>query len=68
MNYLVGGLVLDADDKPRVRIRFSDGREVTATYIGTFGYNHTFRTDAGGELRLSNHFMHLKDIRVTREA
>ena len=65
MNYLVGGLVLDADDKPRVRIRFSDGRELTAT---TFGYNHTFRTDAGGELRLSNHFMHLKDIRVTREA
>ncbi len=66
MNRLVGGLVLDADDKPRVRIKFSDGGEVTATYIGTFGYSHTFRTDAGKELRLSNHFMRLKDIRVTR--
>ena len=64
MNYLVGPLVLDTEQKPRVRITFSDGKQIEAVYTDTFGYNHSFYTDQGKEIRLSNHFMHLKDIRV----
>lgn len=64
MNYLVGTLVLDTEQKPRVRITFSDGKQIEAVYTDTFGYNHSFLTDSGRELRLSNHFMHLKGIRV----
>lgn len=64
MNYLVGTLVLDTDRKPRVRITFADGRQIEAVYTDTFGYNHSFYTDQGKEIRLSNHFMHLKGIRI----
>ncbi|MCH5184140.1 MAG: hypothetical protein J1E00_08195 [Oscillospiraceae bacterium] len=64
MNYLVGTLVLDTEQKPRVRITFSDGRQIEAVYTDTFGYNHSFYTDEGREIRLSNHFMHLKGIRI----
>lgn len=64
MNYLVGTLVLDGDCKTRVRITFSDGKQIEAVYTDTFGYNHSFYTDEGREIRLSNHFMHLKGIRI----
>ncbi len=66
MNYLVGTLVLDSGKHQRVRITFEDGRQIEAEYADTFGYNHSFYTDSGREIRLSNHFMHLKGIRIER--
>ncbi len=65
MKYLVGTLVLDGEEKPRVVLTFSDGKQIEATYTDTFGYNHSFYTDSGKEIRLSNHFMHLKGIRIS---
>lgn len=66
MNYLVGTLVLDSGKNQRVRIRFEGGKTIEAVYADTFGYNHSFYTDEGREIRLSNHFMHLKGIRIER--
>ncbi len=65
MKYLVGTLVLDGEEKPRVVLTFSDGKQIEATYTDTFGYNHSFYTDSGKEIRLSNHFLHLKGIRIS---
>lgn len=66
MNYLVGTLVLDSKTNQRVRITFSDGKQIEGTYDDTFGYNHSFYTDSGKEIRLSNHFMHLKGIKIEK--
>lgn len=66
MNYLVGPLVLDTDEKPRVRITFEGGKQIEAVYTETYGYNHIFITDDGNRIRLSNHFMHLKGIQLER--
>ena len=66
MNYLVGTLVLDSKTNQRVRITFSDGKQIEAVYEDTYGYNHSFYTDSGKEIRLSNHFMHLKGISVEK--
>lgn len=66
MNYLVGNLVLDSGSGQRVRIIFEDGKTIEAVYADTFGYNHSFYTDSGREIRLSNHFMHLKGIRIEK--
>ena len=51
----------------RVVITFSDGNRVSAVYKDTYGYNHSFEKDDGGTVTLSNHFMHLKGIRVKPE-
>ena len=66
MNYLVGTLVLDSKTNQRVRITFSDGKQIEAVYEDTYGYNHSFYTDEGREIRLSNHFMHLKGIKIEK--
>ena len=50
MNYLVGPLVLDSKTNQRVRITFSDGKQIEAVYDDTFGYNHSFYTDSGKEI------------------
>lgn len=62
MNYLVGKLILGGGE--HVVITFSDGSKVKGVYMDTYGYNHLFKLDNGKELKLSNHFMHLKDIDV----
>lgn len=64
MNFLVGDLTLDCDQKPRVRITFEGGHYEDGVYTATHGYNHLFLLDNGKTLRLSNYFMHLKGIRV----
>lgn len=64
MNFLVGDYTLDYEKRPRVRITFEDGHSLDATYCDTHGYNHLFLLDNGKTLRLSNHFMHLKGIRL----
>lgn len=48
----------------RVEITFSDGKKEKGVYKDTFGYNHSFDLDNGGNVILSNHFMRLKGIRV----
>ncbi len=61
MSRLVGPLVLDGGET--VIIRWSDGTETEAKYVETYGYTNLF--DAGGkEIRLSNHFMRLKGIKI----
>ena len=64
MSYLVGDLVLDSGAK--VIIRWTDGTETHAVYKDTYGYNHFFDAVPKGEkeIRLSNHFMRLKGIRI----
>lgn len=62
MKYLVGETPMEQGQK--VVITFSDGKKVNAVYKDTFGYNHSFETENGGTVTLSNHFMHLKGIRV----
>ncbi|NLN55396.1 MAG: hypothetical protein GX148_03740 [Clostridiales bacterium] len=60
MDSLVGNLILSGGE--RVVITFSDGKKEAATYKETYGYTHRFVLDKGGELKLSNHFMKMKDI------
>lgn len=62
MSCLVGTLVLNGGEN--VVITFDDGRKLKGTYIETCGYNHIFRLSNGNDMKLSNHFMHLKGIRV----
>ena len=64
MSYLVDECILDSGDK--VIIRWSDGSETRAVYKETYGYNHFFDAIPKGdqEIRLSNHFMRLKGIRI----
>lgn len=66
MSYLVGEEILDSGDK--VVIKWTDGTETLAEYKDTIGYTHYF--DAipvkTKEIRLSNHFMHLKGIYIRR--
>lgn len=62
MSCLVGTLVLNGGEK--VVITFDDGRKLKGIYIETYGYNHIFRLSNGNDMKLSNHFMHLKGIRV----
>ena len=63
MNTLVGDLILSGGEK--VTIRFSDGRKENFTYVETVGYTNYFKAENGRELRLSNHFMDMKDITVS---
>lgn len=65
MKYLVGETPMEQGQ--RVVITFSDGNRVSAVYKDTYGYNHSFEKDDGGTVTLSNHFMHLKGIRVKPE-
>ncbi|MEG2003613.1 MAG: hypothetical protein RR057_03335 [Clostridia bacterium] len=62
MTYLVGDLVLSGGEK--VGIEYSDGSKSEAVYVDSFGYNHIFKTQNGKEIKLSNHFMHLKGIKI----
>jgi len=62
MKYLVGDIPMEQGQK--VEIIFSDGNRERAVYTDTFGYNHYFEFEKGGNIRLSNHFMHLKGIRI----
>ncbi len=62
MNALVGSLILSGGEK--VTIRFSDGRTENVVYVETVGYTNYFKMENGRELRLSNHFMDMKDISV----
>ena len=61
MSCLVGTLVLNGGEK--VVITFDDGRKLKGIYIETYGYNHIFRLSNGNDMKLSNHFMHLKGTR-----
>ncbi len=63
MDCLVGKLVLSGGEK--VVITFGDGRKINAVYKSTYGYTHCFDIAGGGELKLSNHFMDMKDIEVS---
>ena len=63
MNTLVGNLILSGGEN--VTIRFSDGRKENAVYVETVGYTNYFRMENGREIRLSNHFMDMKDISVS---
>ena len=63
MNTLVGDLILSGGEK--VTIRFSDGRKENGTYVETVGYTNYFKMENGREIRLSNHFMDMKDISVS---
>ena len=65
MKYLVGTTVLETGDK--VIITWSDGNKINAVYNDTFGYNHTFTSESGNEIRLSNRFMQLKGIYVEKD-
>ena len=62
MSRLVGSLVLDGGET--VIIRWSDGTETEAKYIETYGYTNLFDAD-GKEIRLSNHFMRMKGIKIS---
>lgn len=62
MKYLVGDTPMEQGQK--VVIVFSDGKKIDAVYKDTFGYNHSFEAENGRNINLSNHFMHLKGIRV----
>ncbi|NCU27061.1 hypothetical protein EOM86_10140 [Candidatus Nomurabacteria bacterium] len=62
MDSLVCKLILSGGEK--VVITFSDGRKLKAVYKETYGYTHCFSVEGGGELKLSNHFMDMKDINV----
>lgn len=63
MDSLVCSLILSGGEK--VVITYSNGSKVKAVYKETYGYTHCFVTDDGRELKLSNHFMEMKDISVT---
>ncbi|MBR6754669.1 MAG: hypothetical protein IKM22_01910 [Clostridia bacterium] len=67
MSYLVGNLVLNSGDK--VIIRWTDGTETKAVYKDTYGYNHFFDAipPTDKEIRLSNHFMRLKGIKIRKD-
>lgn len=68
MSYLVDECILDSGDK--VIIRWTDKTETRAVYKETYGYNHFFEVTDGStdkEIRLSNHFMRLKGIRVRKD-
>ena len=45
-------------------IRFSNGSTEKAVYKETIGYTNYFVCEGGRELKLSNHFMDMKDITV----
>lgn len=62
MKYLVGESPMEPGQ--RVEITFSDGKKQRGSYVDTYGYRHSFALDNGGSIALSNHFMHLKGIRV----
>ena len=62
MDNLVGKLILHGGEK--VMIRFSNGSAEKAVYKETIGYTNYFVCENGRELRLSNHFMDMKDITV----
>ncbi len=64
MSRLVGPLVLDGGET--VIIRWSDGTETEAQYIETYGYTNLFMVDER-EIRLSNHFMRLKGIKLFKK-
>ncbi|MGI6716696.1 MAG: hypothetical protein ACOX3X_05800 [Eubacteriales bacterium] len=63
MDCLVGNLILSGGEK--VVIIFSDGRKENAVYKDTYGYTHRFVLDNGNEMKLSNHFMKMRDISVS---
>lgn len=65
MDSLVGSLILSGGEK--VVITFSNGNTEHAVYIETIGYTHYFHTPNGKEIRLSNHFMDMKDITVEKD-
>ena len=60
---LVGKLILHGGEK--VLIRFSSGDTEKAVYKETIGYTNYFVCENGRELKLSNHFMDMKDITVS---
>jgi len=62
LKYLVGETPMEQGQK--VIITFSDGKSFCAVYKDTYGYNHSFETENGSTVTLSNHFMRLKGIRV----
>ncbi|MDD4125682.1 MAG: hypothetical protein PHW77_08180 [Eubacteriales bacterium] len=63
MDSLVCKLILSGGE--RVVITFSDGRKENAVYEETYGYTHCFILGDGRRLKLSNHFMNMKDINVS---
>ncbi|MDL2287265.1 hypothetical protein LJB90_01705 [Eubacteriales bacterium OttesenSCG-928-G02] len=62
MNNYVYKYVLSGGEK--LIIIWSDKTETEAEYIKTIGYNHYFKTLQGKEIKLSNHFMRLKAIKI----
>ena len=65
MKYLVCETVMESGQK--VIITWSDGSTSKAVYNDTYGYNHMFTDENGKQVRLSNHFMHLKGITVEKD-
>ena len=62
MDSLVCKLILSGGEK--VVITYSNGRKINAVYKETYGYTHCFTAEDGREIKLSNHFMDMKDISV----
>ena len=65
MGYLVGDSLLEKGD--RVLIIWTNGDKTEAIYKETFGYSHILEeVNTKKEIRLSNHFMRLKFIRIKK--
>ena len=65
MGYLVGDILLEKNDK--VEIIWTNGDKTEALYKETFGFSHFFEdVNTQKEIRLSNHFMRLKYIRIKK--
>lgn len=65
MGYLVGDTLLEKGDK--VLIIWTNGDKTEAIYKETFGYSHILEEiKTNKEIRLSNHFMRLKYIRIKK--
>ena len=62
MSRLVDTLILEGGET--VIIRWSDGTETEAEYLETYGYTNIFKS-GDKEIRLSNHFMRMKGIKLS---
>ena len=65
MGYLVGDVLLEKGDK--VIIIWTNGDKTEAVYKETYGFSHFLaEINSKKEIRLSNHFMRLKYIRIKK--
>ena len=65
MRRLIGNAILDIGEK--AIIVWPDGRSEEAEYIDTFGNDHILKSESGKDIRLTNRYIDLKGITVTKK-